>query len=249
MTGRPVARSTTSPTASSPCGRPARACAPVGCRARSRSWSTSNIKAGRRFGLGAVSDADNRDAALHALDTAGRRDGDPARDATNYLVEHQAPNGSFSGYRTRAECAVDGLCGARPRRRTGPSDAIGSGLRYLRRRPRSHGAIRYSSSSQSADAGLGHRAGPPSSEAESVPARSPSLSQCGARPGRSKRLRGRSGSRIRDTVRGEVRLGRRAPRHEGGLGHGRTCRRVPWRRLERRRWRQRRTQPLGSPLS
>ena len=68
----------------------------------------------------------------------------------------------------------------------GPSDAIGSGLRYLRRRQRSDGAIRYSSSSQQTPVWVTAQALPPLRRKpfslDPLPSRS-----CGARPGPIKR--------------------------------------------------------------
>ena len=90
-------------------------------------------------------------------------------------MEHQAPNGSFSGYRTRPNAqstalAVHGVVAARAKRR----DRLGPSLSP----PPSEKRRRQSLLElESAGAGLGHPAGPPSSEAEAVPARSPSLSQ------------------------------------------------------------------------
>jgi hypothetical protein len=228
----------------------------LGCRARSRSWSTSNLKVGRRLGLGALSDADNTRAALHALDTAGRRNGDPARDAINYLMEHQAPQRKLQRLPNEAECAVDRLGGARPRRRTGPSDAIGSGLCYLRRRQRSDGAIRYPSSSQQTPVWVTAQALPPLRRKpfplDPLPSRS-----CGAGRARSSACAAGAGlgfghsagggptrtagaeARGRPRARADVRARAATRAAKGGVsgdssGEG---------------WRQRRTQPLGSPLS
>ena len=198
-------------------------------------------KVGRRLGLGALSDADNTGGALHALDTAGRRDGDPARDAINYLMEHQAPNGTFSGYRTRPNAqstalAVHGVVAARAKRRDRLGPSLSPPPSEKRRR---HSLLEL----ESADAGLGHRAGPPSSEAEAVPARSPSLSQLrrkagpdqtpcadGAGLGFGTQCGGRSDSDG----------GRRGTRAASGAGAGGDS--------SGEGWRQRRTQPLGSPL-
>ena len=129
----------------------------------------------------------------------------------------------------------------------GPSDAIGSGLRYLRRRQRSDGAIRYSSSSQQTPVWVTAQA-LPSSEAEAVPASIPfplavaaqgrarsSACAVGAGLGFGAQCGGRSDSDGgRRGTRAASGTGGRAGTGGDSSGEG---------------WRQRRTQPLGSPLS